>query len=453
MSQFGHFSVLIAGGGLSGMLLANRLQQAGGDIRRIAMVDKNPSLGGRLGALVGPQMRNTYGLQVISYQLMSFLSNTLRDFDPWLEHEQGNQVGSGLTLSLFAGNKLVEIADGQLFSKKVAQKLGGMAAAKGWEEALASLRDLQADDLGKPLAKAWSLPKKSGPSIVLDMLGPVIGLPDIWVSSAEQVLAKMDQFAAGFFQPDWALILEGLQARLDATHLLMNDCRILRAVREDDLWHVETEKGFCTAEHLAVCQNPWDASDWVDDHLIPNPLISYYSKTQAVSLVSLWAERLDKTEIFAKQMVYVPSEQVELFVDASQLAVHAAIPFEMSMDAPNVVKAIKRLKRGKRKLEQNFPELKFSEMEHLALLPTAWPQSPQALDRRYVKTLTPEKLATNEALYFCGDAYGPDYDGDLNLLRSVVNACDRILASQARTTPIFHIPLAEPTFPLETLPG
>jgi hypothetical protein len=125
----------------------------------------------------------------------------------------------------------------------------------------------------------------------------------------------------------------------------------------------------------------------------------------------------------------------------------------MSMDAPNVVKAIKRLKRGKRKLEQNFPELKFSEMEHLALLPTAWPQSPQALDRRYVKTLTPEKLATNEALYFCGDAYGPDYDGDLNLLRSVVNACDRILASQARTTPIFHIPLAEPTFPLETLPG
>lgn len=453
MSHFGHFSVLVAGGGLSGLLLANRLQQAGGDTRRLAIVDKNPSFGGRLGAHAGTQLRNTYGLQVVSSQLMSFLSNTLRDFDPWLELEQGDQVGSGLMLSLFTGNKLVEISDGQLFSKKVAQKLGGMAAAKGWEEALVSLRGLSPEDLGKPLAKAWSLPKKSGPSIVLDMLGPVIGLPDIWVSSAEQVLAKMDQFAQGFFQPDWALVLQGLQASLDPSHLIMNDCRILRAVRVDDLWQIETEKGFCTAEHLAVCQNPWEASDWVDDHLIPNPLISYYSKTQAVSLVSLWAARVDDGGLFPKQMIYVPSEQVELFVDRSQIAVHAAIPFEMSMDAPNVVKAIKRLKRGKRKLEQNFPELKFDEREHLALLPTAWPQSPQALDRRYVKSLSLEKLASNEALYFCGDAYGPDYDGDLNLLRSVVNACERILASQPLATPNFHVPIAESTMPLETLPG
>ena len=114
----------------------------------------------------------------------------------------------------------------------------------------------------------------------------------------------------------------------------------------------------------------------------------------------------------------VPAERVQIIRSGErELCFQATIDYELSLQAPAVIKAVKALKRARKKLQQIYPDT-VSESGHVALLPVAWAQSPVHSDRRYLERLDKKSFQT-PTLAFCGDAYGARYDGDANLIQSV----------------------------------
>ena len=89
-----------------------------------------------------------------------------------------------------------------------------------------------------------------------------------------------------------------------------------------------------------------------------------------------------------------------------------------------MVKAVKALKRARKKLQQLHPGA-VTETNFIALLPVAWAQSPLHGDRRWLIRLG-QKNFNAANLAFCGDAYGPSYDGDANILKSLSSACETL---------------------------
>ena len=97
----------------------------------------------------------------------------------------------------------------------------------------------------------------------------------------------------------------------------------------------------------------------------------------------------------------------------------------MSLVAPDVVKAVKRLKRSHRKLLAAVPEIK-TGIEHLSLVPVSWAQSPHNNERKHLDKLKMTSIQKSH-LAFCGDAYGQSLDGDANLIDSVISSSEAAL--------------------------
>ena len=100
----------------------------------------------------------------------------------------------------------------------------------------------------------------------------------------------------------------------------------------------------------------------------------------------------------------------------------ATLNFELTLSAPEVVKAVKRLRRARKKLLAAVPELKV-DGDHIALLPVAWGQPLAPNERKVMAKLADFKFQAKHLL-FCGDAYGPHLEGDKNIIDSALKACD-----------------------------
>ena len=100
------------------------------------------------------------------------------------------------------------------------------------------------------------------------------------------------------------------------------------------------------------------------------------------------------------------------------------IDYEYSLDAPSVLKAIKSLRRSVKKLSNCYEELELED-EHISLYHVGWAQGGRMKDQQYVRNLKNQSFQVNP-LYFCGDAYGPSYNPDENLMQSVLEVSSAI---------------------------
>ena len=132
-------------------------------------------------------------------------------------------------------------------------------------------------------------------------------------------------------------------------------------------------------------------------------------------------------DIEIPDVIIVPAEKVQIVRNGKdEICFQATIDYEMSLQAPAVVKAVKQLKRARKKLLALYPGL-VTEGNHVALQPIAWAQSPLHADRRWIERVG-KKTFNSKNLAFVGDAYGTTYDGDANLAKSVSTACDAVLS-------------------------
>lgn len=440
------YDIIVAGGGPSGVLAAARMALANPELK-ILVLEKESFLGGRLKSTAASDKVYGYGLNAVSPQLFEFWNETIRQ--PDRESDLSAIVpGRQKSVGILAGNKLNQ-GDVELwFSPKGARLLGGYTASKQWPEISEILQkhaaSLDDDDEGDEsvsfdedeekapkkeqpqragashaFSHFWSKPRKAPAAVVLDHYSSAFGIPDVWGAAPSAIAQRAAFHSSGLHSGNWLPAFEAIR-EIDAVKKAVTfatSSRIAKAEKKENNWVVTSETGTFTAPKLVVAQSPWQAAFWLPRSYWPAHLLSLANKTKPVSVVVL-SEQLTRSDIDIPDVIIVPSEKVQIIRNGERdLCFQATIDYEMSLQAPTVVKAVKALKRARKKLQLLYPDA-VSDTNHIALQPVAWAQSPIFTEKRNIDKMR-KKGTTTKDIAFVGDAYGPNFDGDTNVISSV----------------------------------
>lgn len=406
--------MLISGGGISGLALANMLKEQKPDLA-IRVLEKDESLGGRL----KPDSDNQIG-----YGLNRVTENLRTELSGWPGLGRGLKFEALKKVSVLQGKDLTEVELVDFFSPVMAHTLGGKAAANHWPKVLSVLESGAEQNFGQ----VWKGGKQDPGFVVLNQLVKFVGISDLWGTYCSLVRSRVENL------PVW-------QMKFTGAHLLVSDdrsiaesggialessSRILRAEYVDKHWLIKTQSGEKVAKSLVVATPPWDAVRWLPKELWSPRLFALSAKTKPTSLVVLSCPiNLRQSQSPLLEWMIVPSERAQMFLgEDGNLHFHATIDYEQSLQAPSVLKAVRRLKRAKKKI-LSFLELSADEelADRLTLLPAAWTSPCHAAERRWVNKLSAEDLSVEtRKLVYAGDAYGNDLCSDVNLINSCENA-------------------------------
>jgi glycine/D-amino acid oxidase-like deaminating enzyme len=446
------YDAIVAGGGLSGILAVARLALMNPQGRYL-LLEKEPVLGGRLRTTNPEQRIFGYGLNALSERLFDYLSRTLKA-DPE-GPDLSTLVGKRQTrMGVLAGQKIAETEIAGWFTPQGARVLGGLSAAKGWAEVeticrQGAVRGTSADDdvesedsddavvgdAPKPRSKGaeaksqdqkqqsfahlWKSTRKVPAAVVLEHFANALGIPDVWGSSATALAERAAYHSGRLYCGPFDAAFDALLACewFHQAVSVITSSRIVSAKREDDLWEIQAEGITYHGRMLVVAQPPWQATAWLPKALWPAHVLQVANKTKPVSVVVL-TEKVLASDVPLPDVTMIPSEHVQMIRNSpDEVCFQATIDYELSLQAPAVVKAVKALKRARKKLLQLHPGL-VSETGHIALQPIAWAQSPSQSDRKWLERLS-KKPPIAKSLAFVGDAYGESYDGDTNILTSL----------------------------------
>ena len=433
------YDLIIAGGGPAGVLAALRAAALHKGMR-ILLLEKEAWLGGRMRSTSEAQHRWGYGFSSINQKTFDFWNHSLQavpgapDLKDFSKHHQ-------LSGGVLAGSKVSEFSMPEWFAPKGARALGGLAAARGWDqvEKMIQRRDVESsadsdsdstdeDGPDKAVHQVWKGTRKDPAAVVLEHFAYSVGISDVWNSSSRALMERAPVFSQGRMVGVWEEALEKSLECLGSPNSensveTVKNCRIVSSQFQQDcgVWTIETERGDFQAKRLIVAQSPWVALDWLAKEYWPTSLMNVLSKTRPTSVVTLTEKvLLAPTNETLNDVLLIPAEQTTAIYNpvASEICYQAVLDFELSLQAPAVVKAVKQLKRASRKLHGAFPDLKTAG-EHIALVPVAWALSTAHSDRRFVNKLS--KSFNSPHLMFCGDSYGSSYDAEENFVSSLTN--------------------------------
>jgi glycine/D-amino acid oxidase-like deaminating enzyme len=272
------FDIVIAGGGAAGVLAAARLAAAHPKAR-IALLEKDAALGGRLRTTSHPEQREgslySYGLNAISERLFDFWQQTLRQDAETDDAAVMSGVASQTKVGILAGTKISDVDIDLWFSSKGARALGGYTAARQWEEvdhivhkqragATAAKADEAEDDSAdeeaevegklKSFGHYWSKPRKAPAAVVLEFFGGAFGIPDVWSTHPTAIAER-----AGFHGTKLRCGALANVLRQTTEQPTFRDCvqvfthtRIANAKYENEQWSIDAEGGAFSAPVLVV---------------------------------------------------------------------------------------------------------------------------------------------------------------------------------------------------------
>ena len=420
----GRYETIVAGSGLAGILAAARLRLLRPE-SSILMLDQAGGAGGRLCGLEPADPLSRTGLSAISSDELAFLENTLRGFSDLADPLEAIDQRRDMIGFLVAGNLDVRPA-ATCLSGDLAEVYGGPACRRDWDRCFEHLLRAPAD---QTIDTIWS--NKKGPSApVLAAIGRLAGVPSVWDSCGDAVLARMRYAASGLHYGDWPAVFSGIIDVFQASpgFRFVPQSQIVEAFFHEDQWCLTTQSGKYTAERLVVAQPPWQALAWLERRLIPVPVLRLALKSKPVSVVTI-TERLTGP-CSLPEVTLVPAEAAEVYHHRGiNLSFQAPIDYESSLDAPSVVKAVRRLKRAHRKVHKALPDLS-TVGERITLHTVGWSNSTLPSDRKWVQKLVgSSKWHTDSRLLFVGDSYGSDARPDRNLISSVLAMADSISSS------------------------
>jgi predicted NAD/FAD-dependent oxidoreductase len=411
------------GGGVAGLLAAQRLCVARPEFK-VLLVEMKSKLGGRL-VTGGTAHEFGYGSQAITPKLYEFWNQALKT-DPEADDLPSIMNHRNARAAILMGSKLTELDMADLCNEKGARALGGLAASRQWSD----LKTLFESDhkFDHTLADLWKSPRKSPAPMVLETYSQAFGISNIWEASPGCIAEKASMITSKMFAGDWQSAFDALIGKFVARHQLdiKFDARVIHAeYSQESGWTLDTAQGEFFGRKIIIAQSPWAASQWIPKALWPSALATIVNKTKPVSTVTLSCPVESGDPSVLPDLIFIPSENCHAYISSKEIVFKTTIDYEMSMVAPDVVKAVKRLKRAHRKFTAATPDL-VTGIEHLALLPVTWAQSPNFSERKYL-----DKLKFNSVQHahmgFCGDAYGVNLDGDANIIESVVASSEAIL--------------------------
>jgi len=416
--------VIVGGGGLAGLLTAQRLCSTKPELK-VLLLEKEGRLGGRV-VTGGTAEQYGYGFQSITPRLYEFWNQALKS-DPEADDLPSLMNTKVQRAGILMGNKITEVDSAEIFSDRGVRALGGLAAARQWPE-VKKLFESEAR-LDGTFADHWKAPRKSPATLVLETYAQAFGVTNIWECTPGNLAERAAAASSHWYAGNWQKAIDALiHPFLSKSQLSLElDARVIDADYDEQTgWTLTTAKGDFSAKSIVVAQPPWIASQWLPKQLLPAPVATVVSKTKPVSSVTLSTRILGGDVKDLPSFMFIPSENCQAVILPEEIVIQATIDYEMSMVAPDVVKAVKRLKRALKKLLLTIPEVQ-TGTEHVALVPVSWAQSPVSSERKHLDRL---KIATLQKphLTFCGDAYGQSLDGDKNLIDSVLSSSEAILS-------------------------
>jgi glycine/D-amino acid oxidase-like deaminating enzyme len=433
------FDVIIAGGGMAGCLAAARLRALCPGVS-LKLIEKEPFLGGRARASRAKDETRAavrgYGLNRLTPEAFELLAQTLKlnpeapdllDLAPRREERMG----------ILAANEISEFAASEFFGLPAVKALGGMAAVREWKEHESYFsRLIDGDASETAIGQSFPAPKKGAIAAVLEAWSGYLGIADLWHAAGPALIARANAAASRRHLADWEKILAQLvspSASDDAPKGTIETAlggTLLGANFENDQWTIKTDTGTIHSRALLVAMPPWSAITWLPKTLWPQAPLQMTLRMRPVTAVVLSETATKPLDL--PETLFVPAEGVQILShpETREITFQATLDYEMSLQAPNVVKAVRSLKRARKRLTQIFPE-SLSEGDHLAIIPGAWTQSTAQADRKMVERMGKGDYQ-DAHLAFCGDAYGPSWDGDANLTRSVLEATQKIATTFQR---------------------
>lgn len=410
--------VIIAGAGLAGLLSLYQLSQRHQEWRFI-LVEREPWIGGRMRPSLEAEGSWNCGLHALSAGLYDYLAAGLPQpsadtEDPPLRARQ--------RAGLLSAQKLQELPFSSITKPEMAKALGGAAATRDWpqvEELLKTPLD-QLGDHDMSFTQAWKGDKKSAALVVLEPLAQLWGLPELGPSSLRTLLVQAQEAMQGQWFGRWdRLFLTHLQELQTAGRLRLETRAQIMAGRYEDMWTIATTRGAFSAPRLLVAQSPWEAILWLPKDLWPTALVNISAKTKPVSLVVI-SDLMPAPCPELPEVLLIPAEETQVISDGRQICYQATLNYELTVQAPAVVKAVKRLKRAKKKLSAVIPGVAPTQggLEHIALLPVAWSHTVHPGEQRWFDKIEARHLYKDH-LAFSGDAYGSHASSDRNLMASV----------------------------------
>jgi hypothetical protein len=480
MDQKESFDIAIAGGSLAGVLTALRIRSIAPHLT-IVVLEQEDQLGGRLvskslpataepSPFPRPQQSVGYGLGHVSEAIVRYWTQCLQiPNTPLSPPETLGRMGR---FGILSGSKLSEIPLSDFLSEKTAKALGGPAAVRDWTHVTKIFEKIETQERSQEksheetqparpqtIGNLWNGPRKSPAAVVLEHLANLCGIPDLWAASPLALRSRSQRLAQLPFYGDLASALGESMVWADTAFPALNNDgattpppmtqlrnMILSARWADRFWELRCEQNIIHAKALVVAQSPWNALHWLPKGFWPAPILQIALKTKPVSLVVLSEQILD-AQISLPDIGLIPAERTQFVVgqgkgEIREICFQATIDYELSMQAPAVIKAVKALKRSRKKLLAVYPGA-FSEFGPIALQPDAWAQSPALADLKWQERLGSKPLATSK-LAFVGDAYGPSHNGDTNILFSVSQAVSALAVKEdSSLIPPFSSEVAE----------
>lgn len=413
------FDIIIAGGGLAGLLALTRLRQIHPSAK-ILLLEKETHPGGRLRTAEGKENPGAGGLHYISRDLFDFLNRTLIGCAVGEDFSLPNQ--NSQTLGVLQGKKLDEIPLTELCSAKFAKIIGGNSAVKHWENFSEKLKQ-RTDDLAfQALGKTLNIAKKDPFLDVLNIMSIPLGILNPSFATLASFEQRSHYISQGLYGGSWSSVIERMIHWSEAQTILGK--AILDSSFSNGRWELTLENEKVSAKTLVVAQSPWDTLPWLKRENAPGALVNTALKFSPMSVVSLVIHFQEDAEL--PDRILIPSEKSQVFqLSKHEYAIQVIIDYETFLDAPRVVQAVKQVKRSKVKIckQLNLPE---PVEEFLSLRPIAWCHDADYDARKQVEDFDISKLNSKQ-LVFCGDAYGASYDPDQNLIKSVLATCSTLI--------------------------
>lgn len=408
--------VIIAGSGMAGLLALSRLSREKPEWNFI-VVEREPWHGGRMRPSLQAEGSRSCGLQTASTDLYQFTLDTLQ------RANDSELVRPLRTVGVMTGQKIQELAFEELTTQAMAKAIAGGPATKDWAkvEELLGAETLSEDAVNQ----LWKGDKKSAALVPLEQLAHYWGVPEITGSSIRPLQSGYRSAKQGLWTGRWDQLFEDLitQLRSENRLKLVTRAQIMAARYEEKTWTLSTTQGTYQGRKLLVAQSPWEAILWLPKDNWPSRLLNIASKTKPVSLVML--SELNPLQGLP-DLLFVTAEDVQVLHLDGQICYQTPINYELTVQAPAVGKAVKRLKRARKKLAQVYPDLGPEGAETLALLSVGWTHSIHPPEYKWFEKLDAAHIQKAH-LAFAGDSVGAEATGDLNVIQSVKDATQTLL--------------------------
>jgi hypothetical protein len=343
-------------------------------------------------------------------------------------------TGKDESIGIVNAGKVAEHSFTDIFSAEGARAIAGAAAVRDWKLIDTLTEQLDAGKKSDVLfSQAYKGTRKSPSAIVLAHIARLYGVAEPWTVAMGDLWQKLRLASQEFWRGSWESALESLLSQSQSILEDQGGCvdhlkeyQITEARYENEMWKLQTTKGQLQAQRLLIAQSPWEAGFWLPRPMWPQKLLAATNKTKPTSVVVLADRRLPTEQTLTlPDRSLIPAEDTQVLIDKDAIYFQATLEYELTLRAPDVVKAVKRLRRSRKKFLAVYPDISL-EGDHIALLPVAWSPPLSLHDRRLLNRLNFDKMMMSH-LAFCGETYGDSVCGDENLKNSIQSATKALL--------------------------